>query len=88
MSNSSIWPLDRTFLGATTMGQSESGSDGNERVLHILQSSSITEASLSVYLMSYPGHLFCGGGEAEMQSVYYSAAPANWTKERGEILEV
>ena len=33
----SIWPIDRTLSGATTPGQSEPGSNGNERVLHILQ---------------------------------------------------
>ena len=33
--------------GATTSGQSEPGSDGNERVFHIPQSSSITGTSPS-----------------------------------------
>ena len=33
---SSIWPIDRTLSGATTPGQSEPESDGNEGVLHIL----------------------------------------------------
>ena len=42
MSNSSIWPIDRTLSGATTLGPSGPGRDGNEGVLHILQSSSIT----------------------------------------------
>ena len=48
-----------------------------KEVHHIPQSSSITEASPSDYLVSYPGHSL---GEsypsAEMQSVY-SAAPAD-----------
>ena len=35
MQFSSIWPIDRTLLGATTPGQSEPGSDGNEGVLRI-----------------------------------------------------
>ena len=39
---SSIWTIDRTLSGATTPGQSGPGSDGNEGVLHIPQSSSIT----------------------------------------------
>ena len=45
-----------TLLGATTPGQSGSRSDGNERVLRIPQSSSITGFSLSDCLVSYPGH--------------------------------
>ena len=40
---SSICPIDRTLSGATTPGQSELGSDGNKEVLHIPQSSRITE---------------------------------------------
>ena len=55
--------------------------DGNEGVLRILQSSSITGASPSDCLVSYPGHLL-GVWEtnpfAEMQTVY-SAAPADWS---------
>ena len=57
MSNSSIWPIDRTLLGATTLGQSRSGSDDNEGVPRISKSSSITGASPSDCLMSYPGTL-------------------------------
>ena len=78
MSNSSIWPIDRTLSGSTTQGQSVPASNGIEGVLYIPQSSSITEASLSDCLVSYPGYLL---GEsypsAEMQSVY-STSPANW----------
>ena len=44
MSKSSIWPIDRSLLGATTPGQSGPGSDGNKVVLSILQSSNITGA--------------------------------------------
>ena len=54
MSNSSIWPIDRTISGATTPGQSRPGSDGNEGVLYIPQSNSITGASPSDCLVSYP----------------------------------
>ena len=54
----SIWPIDKTLSGATTPGQSGLGSDGNEEVLHIPQSSSIIETSPSDCLVSYPGHLF------------------------------
>ena len=42
--------------GATTPGQNGPGSNGNKGVLSIPQSSSITEASPSNFLMSYPGH--------------------------------
>ena len=41
MSNISIWLIDRTFSGVTITGQS--GPDGYKRVLHIPQSSTITE---------------------------------------------
>ena len=56
MSNSSIWPIDKILSGATTQVQSGPGSDGNERVLRIPQSSSITEASPSDCLVTYTGH--------------------------------
>ncbi len=77
MSNSSIWPIDRTLSGTTILDQSRPGSDGNKEVLSILQSSSISGASPSNCLVLYPGHSL---GEsypiAEMQSVY-STAPAS-----------
>ena len=50
MSNTSTWPI-----GTTTPGQSGAESNG-KRVLQILQSSSITGASLSDCLVSCPGH--------------------------------
>ena len=37
--NSSIWPIDRTLTGTTTLGQSGPGSDSNEGILQIPQSS-------------------------------------------------
>ena len=40
-------PLDKTLSGAATAGKSGPGSNGNRRVLHIPQSSSITGASPS-----------------------------------------
>ena len=67
MSNSFIWPIDRTLSDATTLGQSGAGSNGNEGVFHISQSSSITGASISDSLMLCPGHLLQGGGS------YFSA---------------
>ena len=74
MSNSSIWPIDRTLSGATSPDRSQLDSDGNEGVLRISQNSCITGASPSDGLMSYPGHSLCVGGRsylfAEMQLVY------------------
>ena len=44
---SSVWPIDMTLSGATTTGQSGSRSDGDEWVLLIPQSASITGDSPS-----------------------------------------
>ena len=80
MSNSSIWPIDRTLSGATTLGQSGPGNDGNKGVLHVPQTSSISEASSSDCLVSYPGGLLEEPYSfAEMKSVY-SAAAVDWAK--------
>ena len=49
-------PKDRTLLGATTLGQSGPGRNGNEGVLCIPQSSSNTGTSPSDRLVSYLGH--------------------------------
>ena len=60
--------------GATTQGQNGPGSDGNEGALHTPQSSSITGASPSVYLVSYLGHsLGKSNPSANMWSVYSTA---------------
>ena len=68
---------DRTLSGATTPGQSRPGSDGNEGVLHISQSSCISGMSPSDCIVSYSGHsLREFYPSAEKQSVY-STAPAN-----------
>ena len=48
--------MDRALSGATIPGQSGPGSDGNERLLRIPQSSGITRTSLSDCLVSYTGH--------------------------------
>ena len=61
MSNSSIGHTNRTQSGATTSGLSELVSDGNEGVLHIPQSSSITGTSLSDGLVSSKTHIGGGG---------------------------
>ena len=44
---SSIWSIDMTLPGTTTLSQSGPKSDGNEGVLQILQSSSIIGTLLS-----------------------------------------
>ena len=46
-----------TLSGAATLGHGGPGSDGNEVVLHILQSSCNTGTSPSDCLVSYPRHL-------------------------------
>ena len=78
MLNSSLWPINRTLLDATTPGHCGSRSDSNKGVLRIPQSSSITGASPSDCLISYPGHSL---GEcypsAELQSMYFTV-PADW----------
>ena len=56
MLNSSTWPIDWALSDATTPGQGGSGSNGNEGVLHIPYSSSITGALPSDGLMAYPEH--------------------------------
>ena len=49
---SSIWPIDKTLLGTDTPGQSGPGSNGNEGVFCIPQSSSIIGTSPSDCLVS------------------------------------
>ena len=53
MINSSIWLVNWTQSGATIQDQSGHGSNGNEGVIHIPQSS-MTGALQSNSLMSYP----------------------------------
>ena len=60
---------------ATTPGLSGPVSDGNEGVLHIPQSSSITRTSPSDCLVSYPGHLFFLTLSRGAVSVFYSSNP-------------
>ena len=74
----STWSIDRTLPGATTPGQSCPGNDGNEGVLCIPQSSSITETLPSACLVSLAGYsLGRSYSSPEKQSVY-STATANW----------
>ena len=78
----SIWSIDSALSGATSPGQSGPGSDGNEGVLCIPKNSSITGASPSNCLVSYPGYSLAGSyPSAEMKSVY-SAAAADWNKRK------
>ena len=72
---SSISSIDRTLSCATTPGQSACGSDGNEGVLRIPQSSSINGTSASDRLVSYPGHLLGKSySSEEMQLVYFAVS--------------
>ena len=81
---SSIQPIDRKLSGTTTPGPE---SNGNKRILYIPQSSSITGASPSDCLVSYPGHLYLLG-QASLEEFYFyeemqclnSTFPANWVK--------
>ena len=57
---SSIWPIDGTLSGATTPSQLGPGSDSNEGILWIPQSSSLIGTLPSDCLASYPGHLLGG----------------------------
>ena len=60
------------------MGQSGPGSNDNEGVLCIPQSSNITGASPSDFLVSYPGHLLEKSYPSAETLLVYSAALANW----------
>ena len=73
--------MDSALSGATISGQSGPGSDSNEGVLRIPQSSNTAGTSPSDCLVSYVGHWLGGGSypSAEKQSVY-STAPADWAK--------
>ena len=78
--------MDRAQSGATTPGQSGPGSDGNEGVLRIPQSSSTAGTSPSDCLVSYPGHSLGGSyPSSEVQSVYFTA-PADWAELQGDPL--
>ena len=59
MSNSSIWPIDRTLSGASIPSQRVPRSNGNEGVLHIAENSR-AEASPSDGYVSYPEHSLRG----------------------------
>ena len=76
MSDSSIWPIDRTLSRATSSGQSGPESDDNEGVrIPPKHYWSPTIRLLNVL----SGHSLVGESylSAEMQSVHYTA-PADW----------
>ena len=52
--NISVLPINGTLISTTTLGESEPQSNGNERVLHIPQSSRTGASPLDA--VSYPGH--------------------------------
>ena len=82
-------PKIRPLSGATTPGQSGPGSDGNEGVLCIPQSSSIIGTLPSDCLVSYPGHSLVGGAypSEEKQSVY-SIALVDWATQQMKIEQI
>ena len=78
--------MDRILSGATTPGQSGPGSDGNELILYVPQSSSITGTSPSDCLVSYLEHsLGESYSSAEKQSVN-STAPAERAMSIAEVV--
>ena len=79
----------KTLSSATSPGQSGPGSDDNEGVLCIPQSSSITGTSLSDCLVSYPRHLLGRGGGVlplcrDVVCVFYSLSCWAIDKQRGK----
>ena len=71
-------PWIRILSGATTPGQRVPGNDGNDGVLRIPQSSSITGTSPSDCLVSYLGHSFGESYPSAEKQPMYSTAPADW----------
>ena len=66
----SFWPINRALSGATTPGQSEPGSDGNEGdTTHSPKFKNYWSLTMRSLLFFYPS--------AEMQPVYFTA-PADW----------
>ena len=45
-----IWPIERTFSGATTPDQSGPGSDGNKVVLHIPKATALLDPHHQIVL--------------------------------------
>ena len=71
MSNTSIWPIDKTLSGAATSDQSGPENNGDEGVLHIPQIHNIPRASQSDGIVSYEGQTLEEFYlSPEMESVY------------------
>ena len=83
MSNGYIWPIDRTLSDVTTPSQSRLESDGNEGVLYIPQSSSITGALQSDCLVPYLGHVLAKEGLTLLQRCCWCIlqSPAEWAND-------
>ena len=78
---SCLWLIDRTLSGAITPDDSEPGSYANKRVLRVAQSCSITEATASDCLVSYPGYsLESFYSSVEVQSLYSAALTESASK--------
>ena len=75
---SSIWPINRTLSGATALGHGRPGSNCNEGILCISQSSNMTRTSSSNCLVSYLGHSLSGDYPSAEKQLVYSTAPADW----------
>ena len=77
MSNSSIWPINRTLSAATTPGKTGHGDYANKAVLLIPQRSSIPGTSLLEYEVSNQDINFEGleglTSSVEKQSVHFTA---------------
>ena len=79
--NSSIWSINRTQAGFTTLGQSRPGSKGNEEVASYLSKLQNWSLTIRCSLVLYPEHSLRVGASpppTEMQLVY-SIASDNWT---------
>ena len=84
---SSMWLTDRTLSGALTPSESGPGSNGNEEMFCIPQSSSITGTSPLDCLVSYPGHwLRESYPSAEVQ--FYSPSRLGCRALFGEVLHI
>ena len=67
-----------TLSGTTTLGLSGPWSDGNKGVLHIPQSSSITGASPSDCLVSYPERSLGESYPSTEMQLVYSTTLGDW----------
>ena len=72
----SSWPTDGTLTGTTSVGQSGSGRNGNEELLHVRKSSR-TWASASDILVSYARHTLWGNLLLFRDAVGVFEAPAD-----------